>query len=572
LEKYQHWFWSAVKKQRRIYAQIIVASICINLFALASAFFVMTVYDRVIPNNAMETLVSLTAGIALVLAFDFMMKTLRSIFTDRAGQNIDNEISGLIFDRISRNESLLTGFSAGAVASRIKEFDSVKDVLASATLVTFVDLPFIFLFILVLYMIGGSVVLVPLLVVIMVIGTGLLVQPLVKRLVSRADSVGHDKHSVLVELLSGLEVVKTLRGIDSIKERWNTSVASQGESMSKSRFWAQFSSNVAQSGQQISQVAIVVYGVILIAESGLTMGGLIACVILSGRTLAPLGQVSNLLGRLNHAISSYRSMNALMTLASEEQRREGFLRHSKICNAINIEGLDFGYRGNHSPIFEALNLKIEANEKVALLGPVGSGKSTLVKILSGVLSSARGTVRLGDINLAHIHPDDLRRTVAVVNQTPVLFSGTLRENILFGAPDASDDEVVEICRLTGVHEIADGLEKGYDTYLSERGAQLSGGQKQLVSIARALIGKPSVLIMDEPTSSLDNLSEERLLKNIKSHLTDVTVIVVTHRSSVLSICERVVVIDKGVVIKDVPKEELFKGDNRPSRATGEAGK
>ena len=564
----KHWFWSAVFKQKRLYLQIIIASVCVNLFALASAFFVMTVYDRVIPNNATETLISLTVGISIVLVFDFIMKTLRASFTDVAGQRIDQSTAGLIFDRISRNERLINGYSAGAVASRVKEFDLVKDVLASATLVTFVDLPFIFLFIGILYLIGGPVVIVPLIIVIVVIGTGLLIQPVVKRLVGRADSIGHDKHSVLVEVLSGLETVKTLRGIDAIQKRWESSVKSQGESLARSRFWAQLSANIAQSGQQVAQVGIVVFGVYLIAEAGLTMGGLIACVILSGRTLAPLGQVSNVLGRMNQALSAYRSMDTLIRVAPLEMQRSGYMRHTDLSSEVEIDKLGFAYVNSTSALFADLSLKLHSREKVAVLGPVGSGKSTLIKILSGVLSPSGGVVRVGGVNLAHLHPEDMRRAISVVNQSPVLFSGTLKENILFGNPSASDQELIEVCRATGVDQIADQLENGYETHLSEKGAQLSGGQKQLVSIARALVGKPQLLLMDEPTSALDNISEQELLRRIKPLIEDTTVIVVTHRSSVLAICERVVVIDRGRVIKDGSKAEVLGVNPNAAPASG----
>ena len=301
-----HWFFGPVIDQWRVYSQVIIASIFINLFALVSAFFVMTVYDRVIPNESLDTLLFLTIGVSVVILFDFLMKMVRGSLTDKAGKYIDQQVSDQLFEHISRNEKLIGSRPVGSIATVVREFDALKDVMASATLVAFADLPFIIIFLFVLYALGGWVAAVPGVVVLLVLLVGLLVQPIVKRKAFNAQIDSQNKHSVLIELLSGLETIKSLRGISLFKDRWQISVTQQADVTGETRFWHQISANFAQTGQQISQVGIVAYGVILIAKADMTMGSLIACVILSGRVLAPLGQITNLIGRLNQAIVAYK--------------------------------------------------------------------------------------------------------------------------------------------------------------------------------------------------------------------------------------------------------------------------
>ena len=301
-----HWFFGPVLKQKKYYIQVVLASIFINIFALVSAFYIMTVYDRVIPNDALETLTMLTVGMGIVILFDFAMKMIRGSLTDTAGIKIDEDVANKIFNHISRNEKFIGNQSIGKTASTIKEFDLLKDVLASATFVAFADLPFIILFLFVLYTLGGTIAAIPAIIVIFVIVVGILVQPLIKRAAKNVQGNDQDKQSILVEVLSGLETLKSLKGINLFYERWKKSIESQGNAVKKTRFWGQVSSNIAQTGQQLSQVGVVVYGVILINESNMTMGSLIACVILSGRTLAPLGLITNLISRINHAVVAYR--------------------------------------------------------------------------------------------------------------------------------------------------------------------------------------------------------------------------------------------------------------------------
>ena len=559
-----HWFFGAIIKNKKFYIRVMWASAFINVFALVSAFYVMIVYDRIIPNNATESLIVLTIGVLAVVAFDFAMKVLRGLYTDKASSLVDIEVSEKLFDRISRNEQLI-GQKTGAIASVIKEFDHLKEFIASASFVAFVDLPFIFLFLWVLYSIGGFVAAVPALIVVVVIIAGLLIQPIIQKLTFNASKDGQSKQSVIVEVLSGMETLKTLPGIGILRDRWIKSVESQGVTSAKSKFWSQLTSNFTQSGQQLSQVGIIVYGVYLIAEGDLTMGSLIACVILSGRTLAPLGQVSNLLGRYNQAITSYENFGQLMQQPVSEMSKEHQIRVDKVTGALTIKNVSLTYPGMKEATVKQLNLDIKAGEKIAIVGKIGSGKTSLLRLIAGLLQPTEGSIKIDQTDITHMHGDDLRKHVGVVMQMPMLFSGTLKENLLMGNPDATDEEVIYAARVAGVDEIASNLPDGYETVLAEGGQQLSGGQRQAVCIARAFVGNPQIVIMDEPSSAMDNNSEAQLLLDIQSRIVDKTFILITHRGTLLSLVDRVMVFDSGRIVADGPKDKVLEAMQAPTK-------
>lgn len=561
-----HWFFGPVVRNRGLYVQVVLASVFINSFALVSAFYIMTVYDRVIPNNATETLVALTVGVLVVVGFDLVMKILRGVFTDRAGLAIDTEVAESLFDRLARNEKLLGVGSTGATANTVKEFDGLKDFLASATFVAFADLPFVVLFLFVLYGLGGAIAAVPAVIVLTVIGAGLIIQPLVRRLTANAMADGQSKQSVLVEVLSGLETLKTLPGIGLLRDRWMSSVGHQGEFSARARFWSQLTSNLSQTGQQLSQVGIVVYGVYLIADGGLTMGSLIACVILSGRTLAPLGQISNLLGRLNQALTAYSNLDQLMAVRSVEESRSGQIRRSSIDGGLSFVKASLTYDGQQQPAISELSLTISPGEHVAIVGKIGSGKTSILRLVAGLVEPDSGFVKIDDAEVGHMHPDDLRAHVGVVMQMPTLFSGTLRENLLLGNPGATDEQILEAARLAGVDEIASQLPDGFETPLRERGSQLSGGQRQAVCIARALVGDPRIVLLDEPSSAMDSTTERQLLEKLRVYLEGRTLVLITHRGTLLDLVDRVIAVDQGKIVADGPKEAMLQ--KQKPRAVG----
>jgi len=559
-----HWFWGPVLKNKKLYIQVMAASVFINRFALFSAFYIMVVYDRVIPNNAIESLIALTVGILVIVMFDFLMKVLRGLYTDKASAMVDIEVSDNLFDRISRNEQLINQ-PAGAISAVVKEFDSLKDFIASASFVAFVDLPFIVLFLFVLYGIGGPVAAVPAVIVIVVIIAGLLIQPVIRKLSFNAAQDGQSKQSVIVEVLSGMETLKTLPGINLLRDRWVDSVDRQGITSAKSKFWSQLTANFSQSGQQLSQVGIVVYGVFLIADGTLTMGSLIACVILSGRTLAPLGQVSNLLGRFNQAVTAYDNFGQLMQQPVKELGRAHQVRVDKVEGAITITNASLTYPEQKEAVIKQLNLKLYAGEKIAIVGKIGSGKTSILRLVAGLYDASEGSIKIDNHDISHMHPDDVRKHIGVVMQTPMLFSGTLKENLLMGNPDATDEQMIAAAKIANVDEIASNLPDGYETALSEGGKGLSGGQRQAICIARAFVGDPQIVIMDEPSSAMDSGSEQQLLKDLQVRLKDKTLILITHRGTLLSLVDRVVVFDSGRIVADGPKDKVLQAATQQAK-------
>jgi ATP-binding cassette subfamily C protein LapB len=552
-----HWFFGPVLKNKKLYIQVMAASVFINVFALFSAFYIMVVYDRVIPNNAIESLIALTVGILVIVMFDFIMKVLRGLYTDKASAMVDIEVSDKMFDRISRNEQLINQ-PTGAVSAVVKEFDSLKDFIASASFVAFVDLPFIVLFLFVLYGIGGPVAAVPAVIVIVVIIAGLLIQPIIRKLSFNAAQDGQSKQSVIVEVLSGMETLKTLRGINILRDRWIDSVDRQGITSAKSKFWSQLTANFSQSGQQLSQVGIVVYGVFLIADGTLTMGSLIACVILSGRTLAPLGQVSNLLGRFNQAVTAYVNFGQLMEQPVKELSRSHQVRVDKVEGSISIVNASLTYPEQKEAVIKQLNLQLYAGEKIAIVGKIGSGKTSILRLIAGLYDPSEGSVKIDNHDISHMHPNDIRKHIGVVMQTPMLFSGTFKENLLMGNPEATDEQMIAAAKIANVDEIASNLPDGYETILAEGGKGLSGGQRQAICIARTFVGDPQIIIMDEPSSAMDSGSEQQLLKDLQERLIDKTLILITHRGTLLSLVDRVVVFDSGRIVADGPKDKVLK--------------
>ena len=559
-----HWFFGPILKNKKLYIQVMAASAFINVFALFSAFYIMVVYDRVIPNNAIESLMALTVGILVIVVFDFSMKVLRGLYTDKASAMVDIDVSENLFERISRNEQLINQ-PTGMVSAVVKEFDLLKDFIASASFVAFVDLPFIFLFIFVLYTIGGPVAAVPAVIVVLVIIAGLIIQPVIRKLSYNASQDGQSKQSVIVEVLAGMETLKTLKGINVLRDRWVDSVDRQGITSAKSKFWSQLTTNFSQSGQQLSQVGIIVYGVFLIAEGSLTMGSLIACVILSGRTLAPLGQVSNLLGRFNQAMTAYVNFGRLMQQPVREINRSSQVRVDKIEGQISITNVSLTYPEQKEAVIRQVNLNIAAGEKIAIVGKIASGKTSLLRLITGLYDPSEGSVKIDKSDITHMHPDDIRNHIGVVMQIPMLFSGTLKENLLMGNPNATDKEMVAAAKIANVDAIASSLPDGYESLIAEGGKQLSGGQRQAICIARAFVGDPKIIIMDEPSSAMDSGSEQQLLEILKEKLVNKTLILITHRGTLLSLVSRVVVIDNGRILADGPKDKVLQAASQQAQ-------
>ena len=552
-----HWFWKYIKENRRVYYQVIIASVLINIFALVSSLYIMTIYDRVIPNNAIASLITLTIIMIIVMGFDFMLKILRGVFVDHARAQVDRRVSADLFNKISSHSVKMSKQATGAVANTVRDFELLKEVIGSASFTVFADLPFVFLFIFVLFYIGGPVATVPALIVPIVLLFGLILQPLMRRLSEMSAAQGKSKQAVMVELLSMLETVKTVRGISILRNRWYQGVLNQGVSQRRSRFTTQLATHFTQLGQQVSQVGIVVWGVFLIASGNLSMGQLIACVILSGRTLAPLGQITGLLGRFNQAVTAYKGLSEVMNSVTEEEQRADRVKRETLNGDITFKGVSLTYEGRNEPTLKDCNLNIKAGERVAVLGRIGSGKSTLLGLISGVHQASSGAVLMDNVDIRNLRHEDIRNNIGVVLQNPMLFSGTVRENLLMGKPDATDEELLKAAEMSGAGAFIGMLPNGFDFVLSERGQELSAGMRQSLAIARAMIGDPSIYLMDEPTSSMDSNTEMALVRQLDQATKGKTTVFVTHRGPLVNIADRIVVVEAGQIVIDGPRDAVL---------------
>ena len=557
-----HWFFGPVLSCRSVYVQVIFGSVLINVFALASSLYIMTIYDRVVPNNAIHSMWWLTAIIVVVIFFDLAMKILRGFFVDTASARVDKQVSTALFDRISRHDANLSRTATGSLAGTVRNFDILKDVIGSASFTVFADLPFIFLFLVVLYLIGGPVAAVPAVIVPLVILFAFLLQPIIRRMTELSQSQGKSKQAVMVEMISALETVKTTQGISMLRNRWLNSVLHQSKSSTKTKITSQLAAQFAQFGQQVSQIGIVVYGVFLIADGNLTMGQLIACVILSGRTMAPLGQITGLLGKMNSAFAAYKSLDEILGGQSEEQAAAAQVERKVIKGDISFKNVSFTYEDQPEPVITDVSFDINAGQRMAIVGRIGSGKTTLLRLLCGLNPPDRGAVLIDNADIRQIRPDDVRRNIGVVLQNPVLFSGSIRDNILMGNPSASDEDLIEVARLSGAEAFIGMLPGGFDFPMSERGRELSVGMRQSVAIARALIGKPNILLMDEPTAPLDSAAEQQMVEHLDAATKGITTIFVTHRGAMLQLADTVLALEKGRIAAFGPKDDVLAASNK----------
>lgn len=552
-----HWFWQPVRASWDIYRQVILASLLINLFSLASSLYIMTVYDRIIPNKAIESLWALSLIIFIILIFDFAVKTIRASLIDAASARVDRFVSEKLFRRLARRNMDMSRQTLTGLNHIIRDFDVLKDVIGSASFTIFVDLPFILLFIFVLFYVGGPVALIPATIVPLIILFGFFMQPMMRKQGVIALQEAGDKNLVVSEMVNGIETLKTIRGLDMLQNRWLNSVVNQGEALQNSRIIGQTILNVTQFGQQLSQIGIVILGVFLIADKSLTMGQLIACVILSGRALAPLGNLTQLISRLDQAHVAFNNIDRLMQETSREEETSRFLKRGRLEGRLDFNALTFQFEGKTTPALRNINLTINANERVAILGRIGSGKSTLLNAMAGLCDVQDGTVRLGGVNLAHLRADDLRENVGIVLANPVFFSGTLRENILMGNPDATDADLLQAAQLAGADEFINDLPDGFDFHISQNGKELSSGMRQVLSIIRAIISRPAVLLLDEPTTSMDAQAEKLVVQTLARVTQNMTCIIATHRGALLEIVDRVVILDQGRIVADGPTKEML---------------
>lgn len=559
MKRIDHWFWSAFLEHKSIYTKVMLAATMVNFMSVGSSIFIMVVYDRVVPNSAYESLYALTMGMALIIIFDYILKMLRAYFIDYAGEFVDKKVGNTIFDRLLQAPTTVVTGPVGATANTFKEFDQVRDFFTSATLSLVVDIPFIFIFIFVIYLISGPLAVIPLIAVPVVLIIGIAIQPFLARVSTEIGSHNEEKQSVLVETIGAIESVKVLGGGNLVKDRWEKAATEHSTSSRISRSLASIAVNAAQSAQQICLVSIVFYGVFLVGDGTVSMGAMVAAVLLSSRTLAPLAQIANLFGRFNNARTAYYRLSEFMeeTKELDEKEKDNSTVRRPELNDLEFKSLSFRYPGKQVDTLEQLNLKVNKGEKIAILGRNGSGKTTVIKLASGLFQATDGLVMYDGIDTQQINNEDLSRSIGIVLQDVQLFSGSVYENITMGREGITMEDVVEASKISGLDEFLGKMPGGYELVLQDKGNGLSGGQKQAIAITRAIVHKPSHFILDEPTSAMDMNSELNFINNFKEVVKDSTLIVVSHRMPLLNLVDRVLVMNEGKIVEDGPRDEVL---------------
>jgi ATP-binding cassette subfamily C protein LapB len=557
------WFKDTLKLSRWLYADAIAASFVINLIALAAPLFVMNVYDRVVPNQATATLWVLAAGICGAYLFDLLLKGLRSLCLDLAGKKTDLIISATLFERIVGMAMKFRPARVGSYAQNIHEFQGMRDFLTSLTLTSLIDLPFTLIILLVIALLGGHLVWIPIVAFPLALGIGHFLQKPLTATLERTMALGAERQSSLIETLAGLDAVKVNNAESERQYHWEQTIGTLSRLELRVKILSGLAMNLTLLIQQLAGVAMICFGVYMIIDGNLSMGGLVACYMLSGRALGPLAQLSGLLTRYQQAKVTMVSVDQMMELPQERNFEERPLSRQVLQGAMEFRGVDFTYPNQEQLALKNINLVIRPGEKVGIIGRSGSGKSSLAKLLVGLYQQDEGSLLVDGVDIRQIDVSELRHNVGYVAQDIQLLAGTLRDNLVSGARYVDDEMVLQAAELAGVHEFARLHPLGYDLQVGERGQNLSGGQRQNVALARALLLNPPILLLDEPTSAMDNTGEERLKQRLQAVIEKKTVILVTHRASLLSLVDRLLVIDRGQILADGPKaavmEALKKG-------------
>ena len=554
----RHWFATTLLQFWPIWAQVAVGAVLINLFGLITPLFAMNVYDRVVPNLVMETLWVLAIGAGTVMLFEFAIRLLRGYFIDFAGKNADILLASRIFQHILGMQLANRPASAGGFANELREFETLREFFTSATLTTLIDLPFVLLFIAMIALIGGPLAWIPLAALPIVLAVGLVLQIPLDAIVKRAFREAAQRHAILIETLNGLETIKAVGAEGRMQRHWEQFITMSSKSGLAGRLFASIAVNFSVLAQGTVYAAIIVAGVYEIAAGHLTTGALVACSILSGRAMAPLAQVAGLLTRYNQSMEALKALDRVMRAPLERPAGHALLHRPHIAGAIEFRNVSFEYPHGGGKALDNVSFRLKPGEKVALVGRVGSGKSTASKLILGLFRPSEGAVLIDGTDSRQIDPADLRRAIGVVPQDIFLLNGTIKDNIVLGAPEATDAHVLFASRLVGLDEFVRTLPHGYDLVVGEGGERVSGGQRQAVALARAFVREPAIALLDEPTSAMDQGTEELIKHRLAHALQGKSLVLITHRPSLLSLVDRLIVLDRGKIIADGPRDQVMK--------------
>jgi len=554
----KHWFWDTLWLSKSIYVDVLKASLIINLFVLASPLFTMNVYDRVVPNSAIETMWVLAIGVLVVYLFDTMLKFLRTYFLEIAAKKSDVIMSSKIFEQIMNFKMSDAPKSVGSFASNIRDFDSIRSFLTSSTISLIIDLPFAIIFLIVIYYIGGGIVWIPIiLITIILIYTMIVKNPLQKSIEATYQASAY-KNSILIESLNTLESLKALGATGYAQYKWEEASGDIAKKSIKSKLLSTSITTITAFFIQISTVLTVIYGVYLIADLKLTMGGLIAIIIISSRTISPIGQVASLISSYEQTKTAFVAIDEIMKKQIERPKGKKFIQRNILKGNIEFRDVTFTYPNSDTPALKNVSFEIGAGEKIAILGKMGSGKTSIFNLLMGFYEPEEGTILVDGIDIKQLDPQFIRKNCSFVPQNVVLFAGSLRENIVQKAPYATDEMIINSTKLSGLDTFINSQPKGFDLYVGERGDTLSGGQKRAVAISRAFLLDLPLAIMDEPTDSMDLASERVVTNNLKNILAKKTLLLTTHKNTMLALVNRVIVIDNSKLIFDGKKEDMFR--------------
>lgn len=566
----RHWLVSTLSQFWRTYIHVALAAFIINLIALCSPLFVMNVYDRVLPNKAISTLWILSAGIALATVFDLLLKTARSALIDYAARKADTRLSNMLFDKVLNATLESRPLSTGEYANRVTQYEFVREFFGSNTIGTLIDSAFLFIFLFVIYLIADWLVVIPFVAFIAAVVIGLVAQYRIGRRVATAANESSRRQALLVETIASIETVKSLRAESHMLRRWQELTKQSTRTSEEIKLISSGASNSTQFVQQLVSVFIIIAGTYSFSEGQISMGAIIAANMLAGRAVAPLGQISMTLARMKQAFVSLRILDGIMQQPEDRPQTAGFVNRQIKRGSLSFKSVAFSYPATDVKVIQNLSFSVEPGERVGIIGRIGSGKTTVGRLLGGLYKPAEGSVYLDGVDIRQYHPSEVRSAVAVAGQTADLFSGTVKENLLIVRPDATDDELLDVCRSTGVDAFVAQHPRGFDMPVGERGNNLSGGQRQALTIARLLLMRPKIVYLDEPSGAMDLATERQLIAKLRHAFTaQTTVIISTHRYSMLDLVDRLIVLDQGRVVADGPKASVIEALQRGSAASAE---
>ncbi|MDH3632003.1 MAG: type I secretion system permease/ATPase [Gammaproteobacteria bacterium] len=552
-----HWFWGTLAKSRDIFASVLLSSILINLFILATPMFTMNVYDKVVPNDAIATLWVLAAGIVTVYIFDTLLRFVRNYLLEVAGKKSDIIMSSIIFSQVLNLKMDQWPASIGSFASQLREFESIRNFFTASTIATLVDLPFSIIFLLVIYYIGGPMIAVPLVIIaVLMLYSFILVRPL-KASVEATYEATANKNAHLIETLRSIKTVKALGAANYAQWVWEESSGVIANKSMRARILSSSITVVTNLMVQFNTIGLIVFGIYRISDLELSLGGLIAIVMLSSRAVAPLGQIAALITSFEQTRTAFRSLDELMQKSVERPEGKSYVRRPGFEGAINFREVDFSYPESPKKSLTGISFKINPGEHVGIIGKVGSGKTSLIKLVMGLYQAESGSIAIDNIDINQIDPADLRKNIGYLSQDIELLRGTIRENIAYKDLHVNDEKLLKAAEICGVDLFVNQLPQGFDTQVGEDGGFLSGGQRQAIALGRAVMLNEPVLILDEPTNSFDNTTESIIKKRLFDYTRDRTLLLVTHKAPMLDLVERLIVIDEGRIVMDGPKEEVL---------------